>query len=106
MKRDGRVSRRSFLSAVTGTALAAPAAAALQNDRSNVGPVSDAPSRPRRRRGVTDCDSGPRSDPPNHGDGLNPATGITDRDTGAKRDIANCGRRATRPLPLSQPGAA
>jgi len=105
-----KLSRRSFLGQVAGGAvgagalvvLAGEAGAVVQTDgdpgdRPGGGRtgVSDTDPRDRpgygrgRRSGITDNDSGSRSDPPGNGRGRPAARTVTDRDSGPRSDPPN-----------------
>lgn len=99
MKPVRKLSRRSFLTRVAGTAVAAGGAMvvlggtaqAFQVTDSDQGARADPQGRGRgntRIRGCTDNDSGPRADPAGNGRGNR----VSDSDSGPTADQANCGR--------------
>ena len=94
MKPVRSISRRSFLGRVVGGAVAGGGAmimlggkaGAVQVTDSDTGPNSDPPN-----HAVTDSDSAPNSDPPGRGRGARRAT-CTDSDSGPNSDGAGRGR--------------
>jgi len=102
MKPVRKLSRRSFLTRVAGSAVIAGGAIAalggtaqaFQATDSDAGATADPPGRGRgnarnRIRGCTDGDSGASADPAGNGRGSR----TTDADAGANSDQPNCGRR-------------
>ena len=105
MKPVRKLSRRSFLTRVAGTAVAAGGAMvvlggtaqAFQVTDSDSSANADPPGRGRggpanRVRGCTDGDAGARADPASNGRGNR----TSDADTGSGADPGNCGRRGRR----------
>jgi hypothetical protein len=94
MKIDRKLSRRSFLAVVAGSAAAGTAAAAVQRSDNDTGPRADPPGRG-TRSGLTDQD---RADRPGRGT----LSGVTDSDAA---DQPQRGRRCNDADP-ADPNAA
>ena len=91
MKSVRKLSRRSFLTRVAGSAVAAGGAMVMLTGKAEAQ--------------VTDSDSGPHADGAGHGRGSNHIRGCTDNDSGSNADQAGNGRGNRRSDSDSGPNA-
>jgi len=98
MIKKGTVSRRSFLSIVTGGAITIGAAGTVMGGAAYARQVTDSDTGSnadpvgRGRSSVTDSDSGSNADRAGYGRGSGGRSGLTDSDTGNNSDPVGRGR--------------